>query len=184
MRKAVIVCLVLAFVTAGDLKPEVSLDESYIIRRAYLDVLGVMPTTEEIVWYCEYNNDPYTTAVDWLVKQADEDVKIRIWLLSKPYKEAAKQPIDPKWLDRNLCYLSGVVYVDDPVYIHNVKLRFIELAKKASDSDLGAIDYMAYQLMSRVTHVDEANRLLGVLKQEGWRGVLEAILGLEDVCYK
>lgn len=184
MRNAVIVCLILAFVTAGDLKTEVAFDESYLIRRAYLDVLGVMPTSEEIAWYCEYNTDSYRIAVDWLVKQADEDVKIRIWLLSKEYKKAASQPIDSKWLDRNLCYLSGVVYIEDPVYLRNVKRIFIELAQKSSDSDLGAIDYMAGQLMSRVTHVDEANMLLGVLKREGWLGVLDKIFSLDDVKHK
>lgn len=184
MRKAVIVCLFLAFVTAGDLKTEVSSDESYLIRRAYLDVLGVLPTMEEISWYCEYNRDSYRIAVDWLVSKTHEDVRIRLWLLSKQYREKAKEPLGIKQLEKNICYLSGVEYKDDFEYLNKIKQLFILLAKQTGNSDLEVIDIMCSQLMSRVTGVEEANRLLGVLKQSDWSAVLAAILELDDVKHK
>jgi hypothetical protein len=180
----VIVCLFLAFVTAGDLKTEVSYDESYLIRRAYLDILGVVPTMEEISWYCEYNTDSYRVAVDWLVAKAHEDAKTRIWLLSKEYREKVREPLDSKQLEKNICYLSGVEYKDDPEYLRGVKHLFVNLAKKIDDSDLAAIDVICSQLMSRVTRVAEANMLLRVLREEGWDATLEKILKLEDVCNK
>jgi hypothetical protein len=173
------VLLVLAEkVLAGDNK------ESQLIRRAYLDILGVLPTAEELAWYCEYNTDGYRVAVDWLVKRASADNKTRRLLLSKEYRSRGPEEIKRKDLDRSIFYLSGLEYHEGAFELKQAKSTFIELAKKEADADLDVIDYMCNQLMSRVTGVYEANTLLGVLRKNGWDDTLEAILDLYDVKHK
>jgi len=165
-------------VLAGDNK------ESQLIRRAYLDILGVLPTAEELAWYCEYNTDGYRVAVDWLVKRASADNKTRRFLLSIEYRNLSAIEIKRKDLDKNIFYLSGLEYHESEAELQQAKITFIELAKKEADADLDIIDYMCNQLMSRVTKVDEANMLLGVLRKNGWDDTLEAILDLYDVKHK
>ena len=165
-------------VLAGDNK------ESQLVRRAYLDILGVLPTAEELAWYCEYNTDGYRVAVDWLVKRASADNKTRRFLMSSEYRNREPEELERKDLDRNIFYLSGLVYHEGVGELQQAKTTFIELAKKEADADLDVIDFMCNQLMSRVTSVYEANMLLGVLKKNGWDDTLEAILDLYDVKHK
>ena len=165
-------------VLAGDNK------ESQLIRRAYLDILGVLPTAEELAWYCEYNTDGYRVAVDWLVKRSSADNKTRRFLLSFEYRNKPLEDIKIEDLEKNIFYLSGLEYREGEFELRQAKQKFIELAKKEADADLDIIDFMCNQLMSRVTNVGEANMLLGVLKKNGWDDTLEAILDLYDVKHK
>ena len=181
MSRVVIVCCALLLFTAGDIKAIEAKDESYIIRRAYLDVLGILPTLGEISWYCEYNTDSYRVAVDWLIAKTGDDNKLRKLLLSKEYKEQKKTLIAKEKILENLFYLSGVPYKPGEQALLEVKALFISYSRESADTDIDAIDIMCNQLMSRASSVDEANWLLAVLRADGWIKTLDSILELEDV---
>lgn len=154
--------------------------EARLIRRAYLDTLGVLPTKEELSWYLEYNTDGYRVAVDWLMLKTHGDTKTRLFLLSKEYTEKAPELMDRNVLNRNIFYLSGLEYKEGEEELLMAKKRFIELARKSADSDLDSIDLLCEQLTGRVTKVDEANKLVDLLREKGWLDVLEAILLFDD----
>lgn len=175
----------------SEVLPSERKDEAYLIRRAYLDILGVVPTISELEWYCEHNNDGYNKAVDYLLGSSamrlvgDAEVaRKRAFLMSSNYKQGAKVLLPNGKLDEIIKYL--VNYSGDTA---KAKELFINYARAYEDGDLDAIDRMALQLMGRVTTVDEANRLLRVLRcgaeilgeMESWRNVLEQLLIFDDV---
>lgn len=170
-------------------------DESFLIRRAYIDVIGVVPTAEEIDWYCVYNKNSYEMAVDWLLKHPNyswgdvnkEEAK-RI-LLSDEYKSFRKMPLSKDKLNKIILYLVGSSEKATEKSIKEASLKLIEEAKMSSNNDLDAIDFLAYKLMSRVTNMEEANYLNKFLKEklktksekEAWLDIFDQILHLEDV---
>lgn len=193
MRRHACILLIFLTLTLGDIFSSGSRDESYQIRRAYIDVLGVFPTIEEIDWYCVYNTGGYELAVDWIIKHPKysylSEAFSRNRLLSDEYKYASQQPLADKKLHEAIFYFAGEQYADDEKALTRAKLKFIACAKQCTINDLDTIDYMTCQLMSRSTKLDEANELLGCLKRSmatlpedrAWLSVLEEMLKLKDV---
>jgi hypothetical protein len=189
-RRAWIVMVAIAL-SLSEVLPSERKDEAYLIRRAYLDILGVVPTISELEWYCEHNNDGYNKAVDYLLGSSamrlvgDAEVaRKRAFLMSSNYKQGAKVLLPNGKLDEIIKYL--VNYSGDTA---KAKELFIRYARAYEDGDLDAIDRMALQLMGRVTTVNEANSLLRVLRcgvetlgeGEGWKNALEQLLLFDDV---
>lgn len=200
MKKDLCIFAVLAFVCLSDIFPGQHEDESYIIRRIYLDVLGVVPLPHEIDWYCVYNDNGYSLAVEWVLARprnkwtpgwdhmSVED--IRKTLTSQNYKNFKKMPLSREQLNKQLCYLTGEEYTGDYARVMQARGKLIKYALEATDNDVEAIDHLAYQLMSRVTTMDEANFLntrlkeykLSVKTEQGaWENLLDELLTLEDV---
>jgi hypothetical protein len=194
MKRGAWILLISLTLSLSEVLPVERKDEAYLIRRAYLDILGVVPTISELEWYCEHNNDGYNKAVDYLLVSSamrlagdTEVAKKRALLMSNDYKQAAKVPLPEGKLDEIIKYLVNC-YGDTT----KAKELFIAYSRVYEDGDLEAIDRMALQLMGRVTSVDEANGLLRVLRcgvetlgeGEGWRNVLEQLLKFDDVRYK
>jgi hypothetical protein len=199
MKRRVCVLLIFLLLSLGDMFPGDYKDDAYIIRRAYIDVLGIVPTIDELDWYCVYNKNGYDIAVEWLIARPDAKLKdvtdkeeLRVILVSGKYKKASGSPVARKKLDEIICYLAGLKGDSSYQAVHNAKLQFIANARAAQDGDLDAIDRMALQLMSRVTSVDEANHLLRILRcglesvseEKAWLNTLEQLMTFEDVTHK
>lgn len=196
MGKAACILGAVVFLSLGEVLPNSQKDDSYMIRRAYLDVLGVVPTIEETEWYCVYNTNGYFLAVDWLSNHPDYLAKnysnpkdLSELLLSSAYKNAVKIALSDKKRKEIVFYISGHKYsVDDNKY-REAKLAMIAAAKMCASGDLDVLDYMASQLMSRTTNVAEANDLLKKLKhnlsmyseEDAWLATVDYLLEFEDV---
>jgi hypothetical protein len=200
MKKDLCIFVIFAFICFSDLFPEQHDDDSYIIRRAYLDVLGVVPMPQEIDWYCVYNDNGYNMAIEWILARPREQWTpgwdhmsvddVRKTLLSTTYKTFKKTPLSRVQLNKQICYLAGEEYSEDYSSVLKSRAKLIKYARENADNDVDAIDNLAYQLMSRITKADEANYLKGKLKEYkvslktetlAWECVLDELLGFEDV---
>jgi hypothetical protein len=190
MKKDLCIFTILAFVCLSDIFPGQHEDESYIIRRVYLDVLGVVPLPHEIDWYCVYNDNGYSLAVEWVLSRHMSVDDIRKTLVSHNYKKFKKMPLSREQLNKQLCYIAGEEYSGDYASVIQARGKLIKYALEATDSDVDALDYLAYQLMSRVTTMAEANYLKSKLKDYklsakteklAWENVLDELLNFEDV---
>lgn len=187
-----LVLILLTFVTNG-----IS-NDSFFIRKAYLDTVGIVPTVNEIEWYCIYNNkNSYETAVDWLINNHPDykwnipKDQAKIFLMSDTYKHQPKRPLSQEELNKILLYVSG--YKNYPVTEENIKKASLQLVKNALNPDLQnyePMDYIANCLMSRSTNMTEANLISQILKQstkseiDTWLCVLDKLLKFEDVATK
>jgi len=170
-------------------------DDSYIIRRAYIDVLGIVPTVDEIEWYCTYNsNNSYKVAVEWIINHPnyrwDETIgDARSYLHSDLYKTLKKMPILKKRLNEIIVYIAGDIHELTEENVNKSIEKIIKHAINSTDNDLDAVDYISIRLMSRVTNKDEANYLMSFLKEkkkilsekDAWKELFKEILSLEDV---
>lgn len=200
MKKYLLAAALSIALVAGGLLLASPPDNSRIIRRAYLDILGVVPTADELDWYCVYNkNNSYRVAVEWLSTRpgvgfdgAFGGEELKKVLLSKEYVEAKSQPLDKRKIGKILLYVAGVQGVATADNIHTAKLKLIEDAMLEETGDSDIIDYMAVRLMSRATRLDEINMLLDCLRksrktmlEEGaWLRTLDMLLSIEDVVSK
>lgn len=199
MRKGACILLVFLTLTLGDIFSNGGRDESYSIRRAYIDVLGVFPTVEEIDWYCVYNKLGYQLAVEWLIRSprrlgqpvvSAQELKSK--LLSAEYTNNAKQPLTLESLHKAIFYFIGENYSTDPENLREAKIKFINYAKLEANGELDVVDRMTSQLMSRTTNLKEANQILAYLRprlealpeDEAWLQTLDELLTFEDICNK
>lgn len=174
-------------------------EEARLIRRAYLDVLGVVPTAGELEWYCMYNTDGYGKAVDYIlsskVMKLAGDAALsrkRTELLSDEYKQAASVKLSEARLEDIIYYLSGYKGEHSAEALRKAKLALIAHARVYEDGELEAIDRMSLGLMGRVTKLDEANSLLRILRcgldvmseEESWLNALEQLMTFEGVTHK
>jgi hypothetical protein len=191
MRRLLTLCIICIFLIGGAFAKE---DESYLIRRAYIDVLGVVPTAEEIDWFCVYNNNSYHLAIEWILQHPSykwDEIKgdARTYLHSNLYKTLKKMPISKKRMDDIILYVAGDTHGATEENVQKSKKKIINNAINSSSDDLEAIDYICYRLMSRVTHLDEANYLVQKFKEfrktaaeeEAWLMLFNEIMLLEDV---
>lgn len=200
MKKDLCIFAIFAFICFSDLFPGQHEDDSYVIRRIYLDVLGFVPLPHEIDWYCVYNDNGYALAIEWVLSRPRDkwtagwdhmDVEdVRKTISSQKYKTFKKMPLSREQLNKQLCYLAGEEYTGDYGAVMQARAKLIKYALEATDNDVEAIDHIAYQLMSRVTTMDEANFLNTRLKeykmsakteQAAWESLLDELLNLEDV---
>ena len=169
-------------------------DEAYLIRRAYIDVLGVTPTVAELEWYCVYNEDSYSKAVAWLLEHnATQNIdrqKLRSKLLSDEYKTKGKEALPEKLLQDVIYYVAGAD--KQALTLREAKLKAILNARTEAVADLDAFDFLALQFMGRVTSADEANKLLKILRQapsgfsenDIWLLAFDCLLSFYDVTHK
>lgn len=135
-------------------------DDSRLIRRAFLDILGAPPTIEEIEWYTTYNtNDGYKLAVDWLLTRVNH-IELQEKFLSAEYKTAEQTPLPDKLLSKIIRYQAGAPFVSDDQAI----IQLAKLGIKTEQTPTDTIDMFALCLMARVTHVEEINLLMKVFK--------------------
>lgn len=188
MRK--LICFLLALFL--NLKEVTASDDPYVIRRAYIDVLGVVPTSQEIEWYCVYNTNGYTLAIDWLMTCDKQKWIIpkeysRIFLLSTEYKNSPKMRIPKQQVYKNLLYVTGSEMVVSPENVKKASIRLVENAIACSNGDGEIIDYMCESMMSRSSNLEEINKLSKIVRDspkpemDTWMDVLGEILELEDV---
>ena len=168
---------------------------STLIRKAYIDVIGVPPTIEEIDWYIVYNKGrSYELAVDYVINNSKCKWNIpkelaKLLLLSKDYKEQAKVQLLPEQIIKNLFYITGMdvnlSYTEENKKI--ASCRLIQNAILCSDGDTETIDYLANSLMSRGTNLEEINYLTKLIKnstkseEETWYLVLMEIMKFPEV---
>ena len=160
-------------------------DDSRLIRRLYLDSIGMPPTIEEIEWYISYNTTKgYELAVNWvLTKHGDE--KLKSYYLSESYKQMTPTAIPQETLDNIIKYQVGKLYLTN----QQADNEIIRLGTDQYTDPLDVIDYFAMCMMSRVTHLDEANLLLRVFRsfkneKEGYREVISLMKDFRDYRYK
>ena len=190
MRKFLFLVLFLSLFKIEGITKE---DESRLIRKLYLDTIGILPTIEEIEWYVVYNDNGYDLAVKYVLNHPKMNYMIipknELILLfnSKQYKTLSKCYLTQEELIHNIYYVSGCEKTQDLNY---VKLKIVQDALRF-DTQLDILDYMANLFMCRTTTVDEANKLLKIYReneiledQERWILVLEELLKMEDVITK
>jgi len=185
-----LICFLLALFL--NIKEVNASDNPYVIRRAYIDVLGIVPTQQEIEWYCVYNTDGYILAVDWLLtcekhKWTIPNEYSRIFLLSSEYKNSPKMRIPKQQVHKHLLYVTGSEMVVSPENVKKASIRLVESAIACSNGDGEIIDYMCESMMSRSSNLEEINKLSKIVKESSkpeidtWIDVLGEILELEDV---
>ena len=164
-----------------------------LIRRAYLDISGHIPTAEEIDWYCVYHqNNSYEVAVDTLLSRdwilwKQPRHQIKRMLMSDAYRDQERVPVD---MGPQIIYIVGWGDVQpDVLNIKRAKMKLIEYALMCADNTGDIIDYMCNALMSRTSNAQEANMLEFKFAQSSkvlgddaaWMVVLDDILQLDDV---
>lgn len=193
MRKLffLVLSLIITF-TSGVLAND---NTSTLIRKAYIDVIGIPPTIEEIDWYVVYNKDrSYELAVDYVINNPKCKWNIskelaKLLLLSKDYKDQPKASLLPEQIIKNLFYITGmdmnISYTEENKKIACYKL--IQNAILCSDGETETIDYLANSLMCRGTNLEEINYLSKLIKnstkseEETWYDVLMQIMKFPEV---
>jgi hypothetical protein len=171
-------------------------DDSRLIRKAYLDLTGKLPTIQEIEWLEIYTQEPYKEAVKYLTEVLKKKYKhlspqdTQKHLLSLSYIFQSRKPVSELELRINLLYLAGMPqheFSDDK--IHEAKLKLIKIATNPDNSDYEPMDYLANCLMSRSTTAEEANKLMKIYRNYSkyldetstWMIVLDEMLKFSDV---
>ena len=186
-----LICFLLALLMIS-MKVNAKDNDALLIRRAYLDTIGIVPTSQEIEWYCVYNNNGYEVALDWLIKHHEYGrhshvIYTKEYLMSKEYKNAPKAKIGKKQVYKNLLYVTGTNEELSLDSISKALSRLIQYAIASSNGDTEVIDYMCEALMSRSSNLEEINKLTKIIKDskknefDTWIDVLNEILTFEDV---
>ena len=160
-------------------------DDSRLIRRLYLDTIGMPPTIEELDWYTTYNKvKGYEMAVDWVLTK-NSDIKFKSYYLSNAYKTKTQAKIPQLTLDNIIKYQVGKLFLTNEQAVEEL----IKLGDMQYNNVLDMIDYFSLCMMSRVTHLDEANLLLRIFKsfkeeKEGYKEVINIMKDFQDYKYK
>jgi hypothetical protein len=164
------------------------------IRRAYLDVIELLPTPEEIDWYVVYNQTGYPLAVDFLIRKDAQKQWSPERLSTTEYTEAPEQIIERSILEKNVVYLAGLWTgeMDEAVREAGTE-KFINNALLATDErPSNAIDYMINLLTCRPSTAAEENEFMQIFNKvsmkgddmSAWKTVLLHILEMHDCKYK
>lgn len=176
------VCFLASFLL-GVSAPVSLINEGQLIRRVYLDFLGIPPTPKELNWYLSYNKpEPLKRVVNDLVQ---DNGALKDFLLSPDYKNQDKTPLPPATLDLIVKYQSGMI--NNPIEEADKKLVVISLL--AAEDDINPLDYMAECLMGRVTTAGEETELQKIIKkypseEEGYLEALKKIKTFPDFLNK
>ncbi|MEI6872816.1 MAG: hypothetical protein WCL08_11090 [Verrucomicrobiota bacterium] len=166
------------------------------IRRAFLDVIELVPTPEEVDWYVVYNQNGYKMAVDYLIQHVHPEKvdSTREKLLNPDYPTPEEELLDKSVLEKNVIYLSGSWNSPfTPEVVESSKELLIRQALLASDDDpANTIDYLVNELTCRPATVEEANELLKIFTKvslkadeiDAWKTVLAHIFELHDCRFK
>ena len=193
MRAFFVIVAWLVLMSASVLGESKTIRTETLIRRAYIDISGHVPTVEEIDWYCVYNqNNSYELAVDTLLSREwilwkQPKHQIKRMLMSPGYKDQDPVPVDMR---PQIIYIVGMGDVEaTPKNVKIAKTKLIEFALMSSNNSDEVIDYMCNALMSRPSNLQEANMLSFKFSQASqmlsddaaWMAVLDDILQLDDV---
>jgi len=184
--KKVIILYIYFFIYCSELS--FAKDDSYIIRRAYIHILGIVPTEEEIDWYCIYNKNGYELAIKWLISKNNKFEEKK--LSRKLFSTNSRILLSKDELNKIILYISGDY--DKQITEQNIRdasLKIISNSKLTALNDLDVIDNITNKLMCRSTNISEANFLLRKLnyylinknENEAWLEIFNEILNLEDV---
>ncbi len=160
------------------------------IRRAYLDVLGLLPSPEEVDWYVVYNQNGYLIAVDFLTNNEKGTGWRKEQLLDPAYREAQEEVVERSVLEKNVVYLAGLWRGEFNAEVYEAGVdAFIKNALTASDDNISnTIDYMVNLMTCRPSTAEEENELSQIFNKvslkademSAWRTVLLHILELHD----
>lgn len=193
MRKLSFLVLSLIMLFTSSIKA--NNDVALLIKKAYIDVLGHIPTATEMDWYLVYNkNQSYEIAVNYLITNSKSKWNIpknlaKMLLLSNEYKTQEKQQMMPEQITKNLFYVVGIE-LNLSFTQENYKIACIKLINNAMmccDTESDIIDYMANALMCRSTNVEEINYLLKTMhsspkkEEEAYYDVLQELMKFYDV---
>jgi len=164
------------------------------IRRAYLDVIELLPTPEEIDWYVVYNQTGYPLAVEFLILKDLQKQWTPEQLSNPEYTEAPEQMIERQVLEKSVVYLAGLWTGDMNEAIKEAGTeKFIKNALLATDERVSdAIDYMINLLTCRPSTAAEENEFTQIFNKvsmkgddmSAWKTVLLHILEMHDCKYK
>jgi len=164
------------------------------IRRAYLDVVGLLPTPEEIDWFVVYNQSGYPLAVNFLIQKDAQKQWSKDRLSAPEYMEAPAQLIERPVLEKSVVYLAGLWTGEmNEAVLEAGTEKFIKNALLATDERTSdAIDYMINLLTCRPSTAAEENEFTQIfnkvsLKEDemsAWKTVLLHILEMHDCKYK
>lgn len=167
-----------------------------LIRRAYLDMLGVPPTPSEMEWYLVYNSsNSYEVAVDHISKRTSklDPILCKTVLLSKDYREMLPRPLTYVELKNLLLYNVGQpLHINDDESIKQCRTKFIEYCQLEAFGPLDVIDNMCEMLMSRKANIEESNQLNRVFvdvservdETTAWQHVLDTCMQLSGTSTK
>lgn len=162
---------------------EESLKEGQLIRRVYLDLLGIPPTPKELNWYLTYNKpDPLKRAVNDIVQNNES---LKEFLLSEDYKKKPLIPLSSLTLDLIVKYQSGMLKNS----LEEADRKLVDISLKVVEDDLNPLDFMAECLIGRVTTAQEETELLKIIKkypseEEGYLEALKIIKTFPDFLNK
>jgi len=179
--------LFFTFCATGN-SPTEPLKEGQLIRRVYLDLLGIPPTSSELNWYLTYNRNGYEVAVKTIRSKylplflSDEDVER---FLSNSYKQSPQVLMPQNILDGIIRYQSGS-FKNSP---EEADKKFVTISLKAIEDDINPLDFMAENLMGRITTAQEENELQKIIKKypseyEGYLEALKKIKTYKDFTHK
>jgi hypothetical protein len=151
-----------AFASTDDFRREVRL-----IRRAYLDTTGFVPTEVEIDWFMVYERTGYPFAVDFLTKEGARSGMTRDLLLSAEYRNQPEREVTREELERNVIYLAGKYRDGVPqVSFEEAAVSFIEDALRAGEGRVGeSINYIVQGLICRPSTAEEETQLTRIFNQ-------------------
>jgi hypothetical protein len=168
--------------------------EVRLIRRAYLDTTGLVPTEVEIDWFMVYERTGYPFAVQFLTKEGPRGGITRETLLSEEYRNQPERELTREDLERNVIYLAGKFRDGVPqVAFEDAAVSFIEDALRAGEGRVGeSINYLVQCLLCRPSTAEEETRLTRIFNQVSlkseelvaYKTVLLHIFELHDCKYK
>jgi hypothetical protein len=168
--------------------------EVRLIRRAYLDTTGLLPTETELDWFLVYERRGYPHAVEFLTKEGPRGGFTREMLLSEDYRNQPERLVPREDLERNVLYLTGKLRAGETEgSFDEAAAKFVEDAMLAGEGRVGeTINYMAQALLCRPSTAEEETQLTRIhnqvsLKSEeqvAFKTVLLHILEMHDCKFK
>lgn len=141
-----------------------------LIRRAFLDVTGLLPTESEIDWFVVYERTGYPAAVEYLIRNGKNREFSREILLSEAYVRQEERPLDRAELQRNVLYLAGMwnggtAELSEELFEEGAK-KFIADCLEWTDGRVGdTISLMVMALTCRPCTADEETSLVRIFNQ-------------------
>lgn len=164
--------------------------DSRLIRKMFLDVLGVPPTPPELDWYLVYNSNSYIKAVETVTDKYASPLKNLLYtvLISSSYKESGRVLLSNDEKEMIIKYQSGMKNFS----LTEAENRLVELSIINRDNGevvTEPLDFLATNLMARNTTLEEENFLSKIVKKypsekEGYLKALKIMETYEDFLYK
>jgi hypothetical protein len=141
-----------------------------LIRRAFLDVTGLLPTESEIDWFVVYERTGYPAAVEYLIKNGKNPSFSRESLLSEAYIRQEERPLEWPELQRNVLYLAGMwngaaTELSEELFQEGAR-KFIADCLEWTDGRVGdTISLMVMALTCRPCTAEEETSLVRIFNQ-------------------